>query len=163
MEEPKNSKWYHRRVLQPLVRFLKQGITPEKLALTVAIGATVGISPLFGLTTIICIILATIFRLNQAAIQVANYMVYPVQLILIIPNIRIGESIFHVPHFPLSVEEIKILFAESWIDGLLTFGKSMLIGSGFWLLYAIPMGTLLYLGLIPVFRNAAERIRNNKV
>jgi len=163
MEEQKNSKWYHRRFLQPLIRFLKQGMTPEKLALTVAIGATVGISPLFGMTTIILILLATIFRLNQAAIQVANYMVYPLQLILIIPNIRMGESVFHVPHFPLSVDEIKILFGESWIEGLLTFGKSMLIGSGFWLLYAIPLGILLYLGLIPVFRNAAERIRNNKV
>lgn len=137
-------------------------MTPEKLALTVALGATVGISPLFGLTTIICILIATILRLNQAAIQVANYMAYPIQLILIIPNIRIGETIFHVPHFPLSLEGIKALFAESWIDGLLTFGKSMLIGSGFWLLYALPLGLLLYLALIPLFRNAAERIKNNK-
>ncbi len=156
------NSWWQKRFIKPLVRFLKQGISPKKLALTVAIGAMVGISPFFGLTTLICILFATVFRLNQAAIQVANYMVYPLQLVLIVPNIRAGECIFHIEHFPLSVEKIKMLYAENWFDGLLTFSKSMLIGGGFWLLYAIPLGIFVYLSLIPVFKKTEQRIKENQ-
>jgi len=156
--QQKHKHWYQRRYITPLMKFLKQGMSSERLALTVAVGAMIGISPFYGLTTIICVLIALLLRLNQSAIQVANYMVWPLQIALLIPNIRIGETLFHVEHIPLHPKEIEILFKEDWILGISTFGKSILIGSGFWLLYAIPIGILLYILLVPIFKSVANKI-----
>ncbi|NCD40607.1 MAG: DUF2062 domain-containing protein [Bacteroidia bacterium] len=152
MNKPENKKTT--RFFQPILRFLKQGIEPKQLALTIAIGATIGISPLYGLTTIICALIALTFKMNLAAIQLANYMVYPLQLLLIIPNIRAGEWLFRSTPIPLSIEGIQNLFSESWTKGLLTFGKSILTGSAFWLLYALPLGAGIFFILLPQLKKA---------
>lgn len=154
----KHKQWYQRRYITPMIKFLKQGMSSERLALTVAVGAMIGISPLYGLTTIICVLIAFLLRLNQGAIQIANYMAWPLQMALLIPNIRLGETLFHVKHIPLQPKEIQLLFKEDWILGISTFGKSILIGSGFWLLYAIPLGIILYFFLVPTFKSVAKKI-----
>jgi hypothetical protein len=35
----------HRKLLQPFIELLKQGVTPEKIALTVALGISLGVIP----------------------------------------------------------------------------------------------------------------------
>lgn len=160
--KPREEKWYFNRFVRPVLKFLQQGMTPERLALTVAIGSMIGLSPLYGLTTLICVGVAAALRLNQAAIQVANYMVFPFQLMLIIPNIRAGEWLFGIEHFPFNLEDLRLLFRESWINGILLFGKSMLIGAAFWAIIAIPLGFLVYYILVPLFRKARARYRKHK-
>lgn len=155
-------QWHQRKFITPLIKFLKQGMSAERLALTATVGAMIGISPFYGLTTIICIMMAFLFRLNQGAIQIANYMVWPLQIALLIPHIRLGEVLFHVEPIPLKPKEIQILFQEDWILGISKFGKSILIGSGFWLLYAIPLGILLYKILVPIFKGVAKKIAKEK-
>ena len=73
---------------------LKQGITPEKIALTVALGAFIGTIPMLGTTTILCTVVALALRLNLPAIQMVNGIVYPLQLILLIPFYRLGAWLF---------------------------------------------------------------------
>ena len=46
--------FWKRRVVTPLIAQLKQGVTPEKLALTVALGLVLGIFPILGATTLLC-------------------------------------------------------------------------------------------------------------
>ncbi len=159
IRKEREQKWYYNRFVRPVLMFLKQGLTPKKLALTVAIGSMIGLSPLYGLTTLICIVVASLLRLNQGAIQAANYIVFPAQLLLIIPNIRTGEWLFGIEHFPLNLEDLRQLFSESWTNGLLQFGKSMLIGTAFWAIIAIPLGVALYYLLIPIFRKIEARYR----
>ena len=81
---------------------LKQGVSPKKLALCAALGITLGVFPVFGTTTILCVIAALIFRLNQAAIQVVNYAVYPLWFIMLVPFFKMGEYIFHAPPIPFT-------------------------------------------------------------
>jgi hypothetical protein len=82
------------KVLTPILDQLKQGVSLHKLSLSIAFGIVVGISPIIGLTTLLCIILAYIFKLNHIAIQVSNYAAYPLQLLLLVPFITAGEHIF---------------------------------------------------------------------
>ena len=65
------------------------GITPEKIALSVALGITLGVTPVLGSTSILCFLAAVVFRLNAPAIQLVNYFVYPLQFALLIPFIGI--------------------------------------------------------------------------
>src|SRR5690242_16181112 len=80
------------RLLQPVVDLLRQGVTPEKIALSMALGATLGVFPALGWTTILCAIAAFALRLNLPAIQLVNYLVYPAQLALLLPFFRLGEK-----------------------------------------------------------------------
>ena len=69
---------------------LRQGISPQRLALTLALGFAVGCIPVVGIPTLVCAALALMLRLNLPAIQAANYIVMPLQLLLIVPFVRLG-------------------------------------------------------------------------
>jgi uncharacterized protein (DUF2062 family) len=70
--------------------WLCQGISPRRLALTLALGIAVGCIPVVGIPTLVCAALALALRLNLPAIQAANYAVMPLQLLLIVPFVRFG-------------------------------------------------------------------------
>jgi len=73
-----------------LARWLRQGMSPRRLALTLALGLAVGCIPVVGIPTLVCAALALTLRLNLPAIQAANYAAMPLQLILIVPFIKLG-------------------------------------------------------------------------
>ena len=85
---------FQRRITRPILEVLRQGTTPEKIALSIAFGLVLGIFPAIGWTTLLCFLAAIIFRLNLPAVQLVNYFMYPVQLALLIPFIRAGELLF---------------------------------------------------------------------
>jgi len=97
---------FYRKILVPLMDLLRQGITPEKIALSLAIGICLGVFPIIGTTTALCTLAAIVFRLNLPAVQLVNYLVYPLQLALLVPFIRLGEIIFRAPHVSLSLTVI---------------------------------------------------------
>ncbi|MGD0548488.1 MAG: DUF2062 domain-containing protein, partial [Terracidiphilus sp.] len=57
--------------------WLRQGISPRRLALTLALGFAIGCIPVVGIPTLVCAALALALRLNLPAIQAANYVVMP--------------------------------------------------------------------------------------
>ena len=72
--------------------YLRQGISPRRLALTLALGFVVGCIPVVGLPTALCVVIALAFRLNQPAIQAANYLAMPFQAALIVPAGTAGRK-----------------------------------------------------------------------
>src|ERR1700676_1599908 len=106
---------WQRKLVRPVIDLRKQGVTGEKMALRVALGATLGIFPVLGSTTALCAIAALAFGLNLPAIQIVNYFVYPAQIALLIPFFRLGERLFQAPHLPLSVSQIyAMIHANMW-------------------------------------------------
>src|SRR5580658_2835463 len=77
-------------VKQTTSLWLLQGISPRRLALTLALGFAVGCIPVVGIPTLVCAALALTLRLNLPAIQAANYVAMPLQLLLIVPFIKLG-------------------------------------------------------------------------
>ena len=75
---------------QKVATWLMQGITPRRLAFTLSLGFAIGCIPVVGIPTFACVALALALRLNLPAIQAANYLVMPLQLVLIVPFIRLG-------------------------------------------------------------------------
>lgn len=150
-----------RRLADPLVAQLRQGLSPEGLAWSLALGLGAGVSPLVGSSTGLCILLALAFRLNQVVMQVANYLAYPLQLALLIPFIRLGEKLFSAPRLPLSFEVLSSAIRADPRLALHTFWTSLWHAAAAWLLTA-PLGSaLLALALTPLFRFAARRVRRN--
>jgi uncharacterized protein (DUF2062 family) len=74
--------------------WLRQGISPRRLALTLALGFAIGCIPVVGIPTLLCAVLALALKLNLPAIEAANYLVMPLQLVLIVPFVRLGSWLF---------------------------------------------------------------------
>jgi uncharacterized protein (DUF2062 family) len=131
-------------------RWLRQGISPQRLALTLALGFAIGCIPLLGVPTLICAILAMSLRLNQPAIQAANYAAMPLQLLLIVPFMRLGKWMFGFgPAHAQSAEWLRHAaivgpaLQVGWFAGEALFG---------WMLVAGPAVMLLWVTLMLMFR-----------
>ena len=127
-----------------------QGVSPKKLALTISLGIFIGIIPVLWGSTLICALLAFAFRLNQLSIQAANFLVYPIQIVLIIPFYRIGAGIF-----PWGQSVSPDIFAKgiknAWMGNLVPMAAATVKALAAWLLIASPLTLLLYFLLWAVF------------
>jgi len=100
--------WLRRRVGGPLVLMLRYGSTPEKVAISLALGAAFGVFPIVGTSTLLCFAAALLLRLNHPAIQLANYMMYPFQLPLILLYVRVGERLADSPPVPFDPRVLAV-------------------------------------------------------
>ena len=143
---PSTISWFRRRLVLPLFEVLKSGATPSGIALSLAFGFTGGVFPVPTVTTLACVVLAWLFRLNFPAVQIANLLMTPLNLATFIPFIRGGEWLFGVDRADLSLS----LFQSDPVAAMGVFWKSLLIGILAWLVF-LPFSTLLiYLVLKPI-------------
>jgi hypothetical protein len=142
-----------------LLEFLKMGITPEQLAFCIALGAVIGIMPALGMPTIFCTLVALLFRLNLAAMQIVNLCTYPLQIALLIPFIRAGEWVFGAKHLELSIERIqRMLKADLW-GTVFNLWATTLRAVVIWIVLAPAILAALYLIFLPLLRKLKlERI-----
>ena len=92
-------------LVDPIATLLRQGITPEKIALSIAVGSIVGIFPVLGTTTVLVTLAAAALRLNLVAVHTVHYAMTPLQILLIIPFVRAGEHVVGAARQPLSISE----------------------------------------------------------
>jgi uncharacterized protein (DUF2062 family) len=127
-----------------------QSLSGDSIAIILAVGLVLGIFPVYGCPTFLCLLAALVFRLNAPALQLVNQLSTPLQLTLLIPFARLGERILGsrgtVPHGILS------RFSEFTLQAV----------TG-WLCIAGPLGILLYVVLSwalrrrrPAFSNQLE-------
>lgn len=144
-------KFSRKYITNMLVQALSQGITPRKLALTCALGVVIGIFPVFGTTTLLCLGLAILFRLNIPIIQFVNYLVAPLQLLLIIPFIKIGTYVFRLNPFPYTSDQLLSMFRNDFWLLIRETGLALTIGIGVWIILSIPLFVLLFYGCFWLF------------
>ncbi len=128
--------------------WLRQGISPRRLALTLALGFVVGCIPVVGIPTALCALIALAFRLNQPAIQAANYAAMPFQVALILPLLKLGGKLLPIaarPGFDFSgLSHMSVgLFTHASHPLLIQLGGMAGQALLAWLLLAIPVVVLL--------------------
>ena len=133
----------HRRLGAAMVALLTQGISPEKIALSIAFGIVLGIFPVLGSTTILCAAAALIFRLNLPAIQLVNFLIYPVQLFCLLPFIRLGEILFRAAPLTLSLAQMLAMARADLPQAIANLWLAELHAMSVWLLLS-PPAILLY-------------------
>ena len=104
-----------RKIVKPIAALLRQGISHEKIALSIAIGTALGIFPILGATTVLCTLAALVLRLNLPAIQLVNFVVYPLQLFLLVPFLQVGGWLFGNQQFSkIGNEIIDLIRNDVW-------------------------------------------------
>ncbi|MEP7363427.1 MAG: DUF2062 domain-containing protein [Acidobacteriota bacterium] len=145
---------YLRKRLREL---LLEGVTPEAIALSLSAGVVLGVFPALGWTTLLCAGAAWTFRLNLPAIQLVNYVTYPLQLALLIPFIRSGEWLFGVPHMAVSVESIMSMIQSNVAQAIAALWWTTMRAIVAWLLVGPVTGLAIYSASLPFLRRMAGR------
>jgi uncharacterized protein (DUF2062 family) len=153
-----------RRILQPgsplsrrfeaaqekILVWLQCGLAPRQLAFTLSLGFAIGCIPLLGVTTAICALVAMMLRLNMPAIQAANWVAMPLQVVLLIPFLRLGQWLFRGEPVVFSPAQLLLQIETApWrslmqMSGL--FGQAVLA----WMITAGPALLLMTVLLTPL-------------
>jgi uncharacterized protein (DUF2062 family) len=151
---PQRTFW-QRRVRDPLVAQLTQGMTPEKIAETIAIGSCIALFPIPGVTTLLCFLVAILLRLNQPIIQLINQALWPVHISAIYLCVRLGETLFSAPHMRFSIKYMNSLFWDDRTMFLHRFGMTALYAIVAWALLAPLYIAAMYYIALPIMRKVA--------
>lgn len=65
MDAGVRERWWRRWLVAPVVKQLTLGTTPEKIAWTISLGVVLGVFPIMGSTTLVCLLAGWLLRLNQ--------------------------------------------------------------------------------------------------
>jgi uncharacterized protein (DUF2062 family) len=131
------------KVREHLTAWLQDESSAEKLAVSLALGAVLGVFPVLGVSTFLCGAAAAVWRLNFPALQLMNYVVYPLQIALLWPFANFGGALFGVSHR---------------LRGLAGFTATALHTAAAWVCFAVPAGLLFYLALRCFLRWQVEKI-----
>jgi uncharacterized protein (DUF2062 family) len=152
-----------RKLVRPIIDLLKQGVTPEKMALSLALGVTLGIFPALGWTTALCAIAALSLRLNLPAIQIVNYFMYPVQIALLIPFFRLGEWVFRAPRLAISVPQMYALIHANVWNAIRLLWTTTWHAIVVWCVVAPIIAGFVYIILAPVLRRVLRRMQGGQL
>lgn len=144
MQQP---KYLWARIATPILHRLQvvlaSGLTPQKLAMTLCIGCALGIMPLLWGTSLLCILLAHIFRLNHVALQSVNYLFYPIQLALLVPFFKLGTWLFPWGP-PLPAHMFSMLLHNPGLSSLNFLAWITLKSVAAWLVTVLPAALFVY-------------------
>ncbi len=128
------------RVAHLVSGWLRAGTSPQKLACSLALGFVLGVFPVFGVPTILCGVAAAVWRLNLVALQLTNYLAYPLQIALVWPFIRLANLLFGAVQ------------ASHGLWNVTGLSLVVLHITAAWLLFAVPAGLIAYVVLHRLLR-----------
>jgi len=153
---PRPRTFFERLIFDPIVAQLTQGLTPEKIALTIAIGSSIAMFPLLGTTTIICLIVGVFMRLNQPIIQAVNYACTPIHIPFIYYSFKWGEKLFGVMHSRLEMKVMRRLLMDDPIQFVRDYGATAFHAVVVWAILVPFWGLAIYYLALPMLREIAR-------
>jgi len=151
------SDWLRRKVRDPLVAELRQGATPESVSAAVVISFAIAILPVIGVTTLVCLLVGRVFRLNHVVMQIVNHSSYPLQILLIVPFVRLGETVTGARHIHLTPKAIIDEFNRSFSDFVEKFWMAYVHGMIGWVI-TVPLACwILHFFLRSAFRKVLPK------
>jgi Uncharacterized protein conserved in bacteria (DUF2062) len=134
---------------------LTQGVTPDRVALSVAVGTACSLVPFFGFTTVLNLGIGAWLRLNQPVMQILNQLLGPVQLVLIVVYVRLGEKIWGAAPVPMAVSILVKAFKDDPWAFLQRFGWTGVHAATAWALSVPLLVGGVHYALRPVMRRFA--------
>ena len=135
-----------------IIALFKQGLTPIELTQSIIVSGLISTIPILGVSTFLLTALSLKRKLNLPIMIAQSYIMWPIQVIMIIPFINIGEFIFSVPKTNHSAQQIIASFQNSFFATLSHLSFELLCGFGGWLLTAVPFSVGVYLASIFILK-----------
>jgi uncharacterized protein (DUF2062 family) len=149
----------YRRLVLPILALLRRGASPKRLAWSISVGLLIGINPVLGTTTALCFAVAMLLRLNIAASQLANHIVYPLQLLLVVPFLQLGSYVFRTEPLPFSSKALLEAIRRDPIE----FGRKIWRWEWHaflvWAAITVVLVPLIAIALTPLLRRLSIRLQ----
>ncbi|KAK9075535.1 hypothetical protein SSX86_003859 [Deinandra increscens subsp. villosa] len=142
--------WLNKKVVDPFVEILSRGAEPKQLAFSAALGITLGLFPIVGVPFFFCVLAIAMLgtSINAPTVMLANFVITPIELSLIIVFLRFGEFLTGGAHFPLTSDALKmVLTGKASMEIFLSIVHALLG----WLVMAPFILGLVYIILVPCF------------
>ncbi len=150
--------FWQRRVRDPIIALFTQGITPDKVALTLAVGTACSLFPFLGFTSFLNLGVGLWLRMNQPILQTLNQLLGPVHLAMIVVYVRLGEWLWRMQDERFTITEMLRVFREATLGEFLhRFGWAGVHAFTAWALTAPLLIAALYYGLRPGLRRLASK------
>jgi uncharacterized protein (DUF2062 family) len=149
----KIKKLFSNKYIVPIKNLLMQGTSPKMIAIGVSGALVIGLFPVLGSTTLLCTLFALTFRLNLPLVQLVNFSVYPLQLVLVIPFMKLGETIFGFEKLNYGFNEIVKMISNDTMYAIAVLWNVTMQAIGVWLLIAPIFAFLVYLVLHPILKS----------
>lgn len=150
-------------MIDPIVAIATQGITPEKIAVTLAVGSAVAVFPILGTTTLLCILVGILLRLNQPIILLVNGIMTPLHVAVIYACLRLGAWLFGDSDVHVGLRGMNHMFWEEPRLFWTMFGTAVIHAVVAWAIVAPFWITLAYCVALPTCRDIARRIHLSKL
>lgn len=158
LEASTRPSFWRRRIVAPIIALLTQGVTAEKVARTLGVGTVCSLFPFFGTTSALNLVVGLWLRMNQPILQTINQLLGPLQVVLILVYVRLGEQVWRAGEDRFTVAEMLRVFRdETFVAFLDRFGRAGWHAFTGWLLTAPLLFALVYFSLRPVLRRVAGR------
>jgi uncharacterized protein (DUF2062 family) len=141
---------FRQKVLIPFKIIPKDGLSNQKIALSVTIGIVSGIFPVIGGTTAVGLLLLAAMKQNLVTVQAVSWLMSPIQLLSIIPFMRTGAWILHKSPVHITLNQIMLAFEPGWWMGLKNLGILHLYAALAWAVFALPAGFVLYYSALAI-------------
>lgn len=149
-----------RRMLLPLFSRLQQitasGLSPRCLAKTICVGAAIGLMPLIWGSSLLCILAGRWFRLNQLVLQAVNYLLYPVQLALLVPFCSLGTQLLP-GGTTINPQQMSLVPSGNTADMIMQLLELSVKGLLVWVLCIPPTAVLAYRVIVAVLVRNREQ------
>lgn len=140
-----------------IIALFKQGLSAKEVAQSILVAAIISIIPILGVSTFLITMLSIKWKLNLPIMIALSYVMWPVQIVLIIPFISIGATVFGVAQSEHSIDEIVLSFQNSFFKTLSNLSFELLCGFGGWLLTAVPVAIFINVVMVFLFRMVAKK------
>ncbi|KAK1287654.1 hypothetical protein QJS10_CPB19g00100 [Acorus calamus] len=141
--------WLNRKIVDPLKLILRRGAEPKQLAFSAALGITLGVFPICGVTVFLCGVAIALLgnRCHAPSVMLTNFIATPIELSLVIPFLRFGEALTGGSHLPLTSDALKkVLTGQASREVLLSILRALLG----WFVAAPLILALLYVMFLPI-------------
>nr|KYP59824.1 hypothetical protein KK1_015265 [Cajanus cajan] len=145
------TNWVQKKITDPLLAIIRRGAEPSQLAFSGALGITLGVFPICGVTVFLCgMAIALLGSFCHApTVMLANFIATPIELSLVVPFLRFGELITGGSHFPLTSDALKkVLTGQASQEVILSVARAILG----WLVASPFILGALYIVLLPCFK-----------
>jgi uncharacterized protein (DUF2062 family) len=148
-----------RKRIKEFMKLMNAGMScPKNLALSLTVGICLALFPVIGMTFLLGLMVAIVFRLNHLIVQSLNLLLAPVQLLLIYPFIKAGNLVFAGSRF------FNNLFSYTGEWTFLKFLELITGGVVVWFILSIITMPVLYFFLVRMLNSrlkATETVKSN--
>jgi uncharacterized protein (DUF2062 family) len=120
-------------------------LPPQQVPLLLSVGLVLGVFPIMGIPTVLCLIAAFVLRLNAVALQVLNNITSPLQIALLLPLAHVGSRLCGA----------SMATHGSWTEAIGFFALHAVTG---WICICPAMGAIIYFTLLLIMRRGSFRL-----